>query len=217
MDYPHYFTRPARLLTVFSMRGHACLACLAILLVASASCSDRPPPVEGPTLFNFHVVEEGRVYRSAQPEPHALANVIGQLGIRSILNLRGPNPQHDWYLAEQEIAESLGVNLIDVRMSAQSLPSGDILAQIQDAFETADYPMLIHCKAGADRTGAVSALYRMHVLGHDRSDAMFELSPLMLHFRWSTPCMDLLAEIYEPTPEWLEEYSRTYQDLVCVP
>ena len=217
MNSPHHCTKPARLFARLKGPRTARKACLLILLVATASCSDRPPPVEGPTLFNFHVVEEGRVYRSAQPTPHALANVIGQLGIRSILNLRGPNPQHDWYLDTKEIAESLGVTLIDVRMSAQSLPSPDTLAQIQDAFENAEYPMLIHCKAGADRTGAVSALYRIHVLGHDRADALFELSPLMLHFRWSTPCMDLLAEIYEPTPEWLDEYGNTYQDLVCVP
>lgn len=203
--------------TIGPRRSHVVNTCGLILLLQVASCTYWQPPVEGPVPFNFHVVEAGQVYRSAQPTAEALANVIGQLGIRTILNLRGPNPQDDWYLAEQAVAEANGVTLIDVRMSANSLPSGEVVAQIVDALENADYPMLIHCKGGADRSGAVSAIYRMHILGHDRADALTELSPLKLHFRWDTPCMDLLAEIYEPTPEWLEEYSATYMDLVCVP
>jgi len=143
--------------------------------------------------------------------------VVQQLGIKTILNLRGPNEDAPWYRAEREVAEALGVTLCDQRMSAQTLPSGQRLAEILDILKNGEYPMLVHCQGGADRTGAISAIYRMYILGHDRADALTELSPCMLHFRWYAPCMDLLAELFEPTDEWLAEYDATYQDLTCEP
>lgn len=192
------------------------VVCIA-LLVSGISCANDVPDIDGATLFNFHIVEDGQFYRSAQPTPDALANVLGQLGIRTILNLRGENEGESWYDQEREIADMMGVTLEDQPMSSQSLPSGERLAEILDILENGQYPILVHCQGGADRTGAISAIYRMHILGHDRTDALTELSPLTLHFRAYAPCMDLLAEIFESTPEWLQKYAQTYTQLTCQP
>ena len=193
---------------------------LAAVVALSVSCSPGEPffPFSAcPLPFNFHVVDEGRAYRSAQPTADQLANVIEEFGIRTVVNLRGVNPGEPWYDAEAAVCEVLGVTLADHAMSARSLPSAEVLEAITNTLLTADYPILIHCQAGADRAGAISAIYRMLILGHDRADALAELSPAYFHFRRFTPCMDTLAEWYEPGPEWLAEYAAVVDEIVCAP
>jgi len=191
----------------------AIFACL--LLVGSCPCA--PPLVAGETLANFHVIAAGQAYRSAQPSAAGLENVISQLGIKTVVNLRGPNPSKPWYDAEVQLCQAMGVTLADHPMSAKSLPSGELLAAVVDTLQTAEYPILIHCAGGSDRSGAISAIYRMLILGHNKQDALSELSPFYLHFHNYAPCMDTLAEIYEPTAEWLAEYADTVDEITCTP
>lgn len=170
-----------------------------------------------PIPFNFSELEAGKAYRSAQPSGEELANMIDVLGIRTVVNLRGPNPGEDWYDTEASICQEMGVTLVDHRMSAGSLPEPELLEQIVETLLTAEYPILIHCKGGADRSGAVAAIYRMLIMGYDKADALGELSSVFFHFRASTPCMDALAEMYEPTEEWLARYAEEFDQLTCDP
>lgn len=186
-----------------------------LLLVSSCPCT--PPIVVGQTLANFHVIEPGQAYRSAQPDAAGLENVISQLGIKTVVNLRGTNTGKPWYDAEAQVCEAMGITLANHAMSAKSLPSGELLADIIDTLQTAEHPILIHCAGGSDRSGAISAIYRILILGHDKHDALLELSPFYLHFRNYAPCMDTLAELYEPTPEWLAEYAETVDEITCTP
>lgn len=108
---------------------------------------------------NVHVVEEGKVYRSAQLDKSSLRDVISRNGIKSILNLRGNNTGHDWYDNEIEVSSLLGVEHIDHGISANRRVPIQEMKQLLQQIERAPKPILIHCKAGADRTGLVSALY----------------------------------------------------------
>jgi protein tyrosine phosphatase (PTP) superfamily phosphohydrolase (DUF442 family) len=166
-------------------------------------------------LANFGVIEEGVAYRSAQPDPEDLAAAVEVYGLRTVINLRGANPGDAWYDAEAGVCAELGITLVDHPMSARSLPAPDLLAAVIQTLETAEPPVLIHCQAGADRTGAVAAIYRMLIMGHDKADALSELTPQHLHFRAFTPCMDALAEMYEPAPAWLDEYAARFDELDC--
>jgi hypothetical protein len=47
-------------------------------------------------------------------------------------------------------------------------------------------PLLIHCKAGSDRTGLVAALYRYAVAGEPAEQAVSELSLHFGHFPYLT-------------------------------
>ncbi len=193
------------------------LAALVVPIVACTPCDPLSEESSGCLPFNFHVLDEGRAYRSGQPTGEQLAWTIDTFDIRTVVNLRGSNVGKPWYDAEVAVCGAKGVVLANHRMSAQSLPPPDVLEAIIDTLLNAEYPILIHCQAGADRAGAISAIYRMLVLGHERSDALEELSPLFFHFRPFTPCMDTLAEWYEPGPEWLEEYAERADEMVCVP
>ncbi|HSW47317.1 MAG TPA: dual specificity protein phosphatase family protein [Phycisphaerae bacterium] len=186
------------------------------LLLCVASCAPITPEENVP-LFNFHVLDPGRAYRSAQPDNAGLREAVARLKLKTVINLRGPNPGKPWYDVERAVCEELGITLIDLPTSASRLPSADLLDDLLTALRTAETPFLLHCESGADRTGAAAALYRIVVLGHDKSDAMAKLSPFMLHFRYFTPCPGTLVELFEPTPEWLDWYAANVGQIVCVP
>jgi hypothetical protein len=58
---------------------------------------------------NFHSVEEGALYRSAQLTKDELRVAVRDHGIKAILNLRGAHPGEPWYDDEVSISGALGV------------------------------------------------------------------------------------------------------------
>jgi hypothetical protein len=70
---------------------------------------------------NVHVVEEGKLYRSAQLGGRQLEQVIAKYGIRSILNLRGAGPGQPWYDGEISLAKELKVAHFDYGLSASDV------------------------------------------------------------------------------------------------
>ncbi|MBB3658526.1 protein tyrosine/serine phosphatase [Rhizobium sp. BK650] len=108
---------------------------------------------------NVHAVVEGEVYRSAQPSPAKLGELVKEYGIKSVLNLRGDDTGAAWYDNEVAAAKGLNVQHIDFRMSATKELSIDEGRQLMAIMAAAPKPLLIHCKAGADRTGLASAIY----------------------------------------------------------
>ena len=130
---------------------------------------------------NFHVVSPGQIYRSAQLDPADLARIVQQHGIKSVLNLRGANTKHDWYNAETNTAQQLGVRHFDFELSASQELTDAEMQQILAIISNAPKPMLIHCKSGADRTGLVSALYLYSLEGKSAREADRELSVFTAH------------------------------------
>lgn len=161
------------------------------------------------TVFdNFRVIADGQAYRSAQLDPESLKLVFQTYGIRTVINLRGENDDTLWYRNERAVAEAAGVTLINIRMSAARLPSRETLLLLYDTFQTAEYPILIHCQSGADRTGAAAAIWRMVVAGEPREVAREELSPCYGHFVTRYPAMDELIRVFQPDREWIvSEYT----------
>ncbi len=108
---------------------------------------------------NFHAVDPGVVYRSAQMSGPHLREAIATQHLRAVLNLRGPNAGQAWYDDELAATRAAGVPHIDIALSARSELTPQQLAAVRTALETAPKPLLIHCNGGSDRTGLVSALY----------------------------------------------------------
>jgi len=153
---------------------------------------------------NFGVIAPGQAYRSAQLDATSLRLVLDEYGIRTVVNLRGATPGALWYENERRVATEAGVRLVDIDMSAMRLPDRATLLQLYDTLRTAEGPLLIHCQAGADRTGAVAALWRMIVLGEPRAAAARELTIFRGHFGAVRPEMDQLVRMFEPRREWIE-------------
>jgi protein tyrosine phosphatase (PTP) superfamily phosphohydrolase (DUF442 family) len=130
---------------------------------------------------NLHTVESGLVYRSAQLSEEEFTRQVKKLGIRSVINLRGENLGADWYEAEVKAAKSLGVAFINYRMSAQVVLTVEQMKELALVMKGAPKPLLIHCRAGADRTGLAAALYCLEE-GMLPGFVQLQLSPCFGHF-----------------------------------
>lgn len=153
---------------------------------------------------NFHTVIAGELYRSAQPSAEDIAFYSRQHGIRSIVNLRGENKGADWYDAEIAQSEKLGITHIDFAMSSSdhvSLEKADRLVAI---LRDAPKPLLIHCKAGADRTGLATVIYLQQIANVDEETAELQLSPLYGHVG-----VPLLSSTFAMDQSW-EALEETY-------
>lgn len=132
----------------------------------------------GPALFgsNFRTVVASRVYRSAQLSPDELARRIERHGLRTIVNLRGGKEHEGWYREEAEVAERLGVVLHDIDIVPERLPPRPAVVDLIEALAELPEPLLIHCAAGADRTGFASVVARMELAGDGFAEARDQLS-----------------------------------------
>jgi len=125
---------------------------------------------------NFHTVSPKQVYRSAQMNKVELTRYIEEYGIKSILNLRGENPATSWYQAEIETAAKLNILHYDRSLASAQELSVEQMDELVSLLRLTPKPMLIHCQGGADRSGLVSALYRLAIEGNEPTAADRELS-----------------------------------------
>ena len=155
--------------------------CLLIALGAPALAQDTPgQPVPTPTrpthwaeaitlegVPNLHRITP-TLYRSEQPSALGMRN-LEKLGIRTVINLRAFNDDED---------EVRGTRLRTQRTRILTWRVDDrhvieVMRMLKDADNG---PFLIHCQHGADRTGLMSAMYRILEQGWKPEDALAELT-----------------------------------------
>jgi protein tyrosine/serine phosphatase len=134
-------------------RLQALLAAMAVLSLVIAAQENRSYK----ELPNFHQVNEN-LYRGAQPQSGGLKK-LSELGIKTIVNLRGASEETRKQQAE---AEASGMRYFNIPLSSIGRPKDHEVERalaIIDARE--NWPVFVHCKRGADRTGVIVAAYRI--------------------------------------------------------
>jgi protein tyrosine/serine phosphatase len=116
-------------------------------------------------------------WRSAQPAPHHIA-WAGKRGIKTIINLRGEQSYGTRWLEQQACARH-GVALVDLTLRSRAAPSLAEFRAMKDLLEKVEYPILVHCKSGADRAGLMSVMIS-HL--HDGLPIREALSQLSLRY-----------------------------------
>ncbi|MEE9347867.1 MAG: sulfur transferase domain-containing protein [Robiginitomaculum sp.] len=119
--------------------------------------------------------------RANQPSPEHLEKFAAE-GVRTILNLRGVSDK-GYYLLEKEACAALGLELIDYRVYSRDTPKKAAIHDLKRIYETIEYPAVMHCKSGADRTGLAGVLYKHFHMGAPIEDALEQLSLKYLHVR----------------------------------
>ncbi len=170
------------------------LALLAILLALVAATWWA---IEGDG--NVHVVAPGVAIRSAEPSGQRLIEMKQRFGLRSVVNLRGKNDGQPWYEDEVRASRLLGLQHVDVALSAQHELSPAQVDAVLALIEQAPKPVLIHCNGGSDRTGLISAAW-LYAHGSTKDAADAQLALRYGHFPWlgsKSSAMDRSLEAFE--------------------
>lgn len=146
------------------------------------------------------VVEAGEIYRSGQLHPALVETTLRNHEIKVIVDLNQHEVDNEAQRAEERAAQSLGIERILFPLSGDG--TGDIeqyaqaIRRMHDAQQD-DQPVLVHCAAGAYRTGGVVAMYRVLVEGWTPERARTE----MISYRWDEDDLTL--------PRYLNENMAT--------
>ncbi len=120
---------------------------------------------------NFDEVVPGKLFRSGQPGEGQLEDWIREYGLRSILDFRHSVPEY-----ERELAREYGVQLFHIPFSARTGLSEERWREIREILTRQEnLPLLYHCRSGADRTGLVTARYRVEVQGRPLEETLWEM------------------------------------------
>ena len=153
---------------------------------------------------NFHSVQPGALYRSAQLKPSRLRKYIQKFGIKSVINLRGVNENTKWWQAEKAILEKLNVHYYNIPFSASHFSSKKNLHKLLYLYKYAPKPILIHCRDGADRSGEAAALWVLEQQGKRKKDALKHLSIKYGYLRFRRPEKYFLISIWQGE-KWLNQ------------
>jgi protein tyrosine/serine phosphatase len=126
----------------------------------------------------FGVVEPGEIYRSGQLHQALVSRVLQENDIKVVIDLQYFEDKPD-IIAEASAIEQLG--LTQYRFPLNGNGTGEIesyVAAIRQIHESvnAGEPVLVHCSAGAQRTGGVLAAYRTLVQGKSVEFATEEMA-----------------------------------------
>ncbi|HEX3350816.1 MAG TPA: tyrosine-protein phosphatase [Acetobacteraceae bacterium] len=160
---------------------------------------------------NLAEIVPGVLYRSNHPTPGRLAHWVRRLGLRTVVNLRGPKACGSTSLTEDE-ARRLGVDHVYMAFESRGAPHRDRILRFYDIYRTMQRPALMHCKSGADRAGLAAGLAVLFE-GGTAADALKQLSWRFGHWAHSrTGVLDAFFVHYAATGEgrkpfiaWVDE------------
>ena len=161
---------------VVSVAGLLCALGLALVLslapvsaAESAAQTGRPAAWATPVdpAFNLYRITP-TLYRSRQIEAQDIAE-LKQLGIRNVVSLRA-------FHSDRDVLKGSGIAHTRIKVLTWNIGDDDVVKALR-AIRRAEKegPVLLHCQHGADRTGLVSAMYRMVFQGWTREQALEEL------------------------------------------
>jgi tyrosine-protein phosphatase SIW14 len=122
-------------------------------------------PVLGSSLGNLYKIDD-ELYRSKQPTSKDI-DTIKKIGIKSILSFREYHDDSDIFKKEDNIT------LYSIKIKTSKMSINDI-KQALEIIKNAPKPILIHCWHGSDRTGVVTASYRIVEQKWSKKDAIDE-------------------------------------------
>lgn len=124
-------------------------------------------PIKREGLPNLHKVSE-ELYRGAQPTAEGMKD-LKKLGIKTVINLRAFHSDRD------EIGET-ELDYEHIPIPAWRLKEEHVIQFLKIVTDKSRTPVFVHCMHGADRTGVMSAIYRIVIEGWPKEEAIQEMT-----------------------------------------
>jgi len=127
----------------------------------------------------FGVVEAGKIYRSGRIAPRLMKKTLQKYAISTVIDLTEPAPGDASWRAEQKAVTNLGLTYFNFPLRGDGTGNITNYARALAAIEQAkkeNKPVLVHCAAGTQRTGGVTAAYRLLIEKHPPATAYAELT-----------------------------------------
>jgi protein tyrosine/serine phosphatase len=124
-------------------------------------------PIELPGVPNLYRITP-TLYRSEQPSALGMRN-LEKLGIRTVINLR-------FFGNDADEVRGTALHTERTKILTWDIDDHHVIEVMRMLRNPENGPFLIHCKHGADRTGLMSAMYRILEEGWTADDALRELT-----------------------------------------
>ncbi|HWX02319.1 tyrosine-protein phosphatase [Collimonas sp.] len=117
---------------------------------------------------NLYLVDKN-FYRSAALQPKDI-KTLNALGVKTVINLRA-------FHADDDLLKNTGIKTVHVGINTWEINDKNVIDALRAIRAGARQgPVLLHCWHGADRTGLVSAMYRVVFQGWNKQQALEELT-----------------------------------------
>jgi len=147
-----------------------------VALLALAGCARHAPASPRPDSWarelaipgveNLHRVSPD-LYRSEQFEAHGVGG-LEKLGIKTVVSLRS-------FHSDRGLLEGSGLGYERISFETWNPEWDELVRFLKIATDPQKTPVLVHCLHGSDRTGAMSAAYRVVVQGWSKKEAIREM------------------------------------------
>lgn len=149
---------------------------------------------------NFAQVVPGKVYRCNHPTPARLSDLASRYHVHTLVNLRG-HRQCGSDALSREAAGELGLAHVDMAFESRGAPHRERILRFARIYGEIAFPILMHCKSGADRAGLASGLVILFE-GGTAAEALHQLSWRFGHFNRSrTGILDAFFLRYQSDAE----------------
>jgi hypothetical protein len=139
----------------------------------------------------------------------ALAQTLRDHQIRSVINLRGPNPEEAWYRDELATTLEADATQFDIPLSSCVWMSRVQLRGLIRVLDRCEYPAIIHCAWGSERTGLTSAISVLLSPDGTLAAARSQLSAWYLY----VPVGDgkIMSEFLDQYERWLTDQKLAHR------
>jgi protein tyrosine/serine phosphatase len=153
----------------------------------------------------FGVVAQGRVYRSGRLQERMLRKVLDQNQIRTVIDFGGWDPGTPEAAMEASVCAEKDIerHMLPMIGDGRGDPNNYVQA-LRIMSDPEKQPVLVHCAAGSQRTGAAVLLYRRFIEGRT-FDEVFDETLSHGHDPSDNPQLLLYLA------EWADDIAESYE------